>query len=258
MSKVPQIVVVTGAASGMGAAHVKKVAALGAHVCAVDIVDGSALVSGIVGEGGSASFHQLDVKDQAGWTDLIDEIRQEHGRLDGLVNNAGLARPGGIMDTTEEDWRLVMDVNLTSVLFAMRAAAPLMRDSGGGSIVNISSIVGLTGYRTAGYSSSKWALRGLTRTAASEFAPWNVRANTVLPGLIETPIIAHNPQQFIDSTIASTPAARVGRPEEVSAAVAFLLSTESSFMTGAEVVVDGGLSSNGLYWRIVNEANAET
>lgn len=165
-------------------------AADGWQVVLADVADCAPVVEKIRADGGSASGHALDVTDADQWTALVEELRATHGALHGLVNNAGISRRLRFMDTSHEVWRQVLAINLDGPFFGIQACAPLMRDSGGGSIVNISSIAGQIGYFSPSYSTSKWALRGLTKSAAGELAGWGIRVNSVHPGLVETPLLA--------------------------------------------------------------------
>jgi len=251
-----KVVLITGAAGGMGAGHARTLAADGWHVAVGDIVDTAPVVDEIVAAGGSATGHRLDVTDPADWARVIGEISTSFGALHGLVNNAGISRRRRFMDTTAETWRMVMAINLDGPFHGIQAAAPLMRDSGGGSIVNISSISGQIGYFSPSYSTSKWGLRGLTKSAAGELAAWGIRVNSVHPGLVETPLLA-GADSFVTSAVASVPAGRMAQPSEITSAVQFLLGDGSSYMTGAEMTVDGGLVSNGTYHRILEEMDGE-
>ncbi|TVT30216.1 SDR family oxidoreductase [Amycolatopsis rhizosphaerae] len=254
--RLPSTVLVTGAAAGMGAAHSRALAARGTHVCLADVADSAPLAREIIASGGSASVHELDVTEPAAWTRVVDEIRGSRGELGGLVNNAGISRRLGFLDTTDEIWDQVLRVNLFGPFYGMKAVAGLMRDSGGGSIVNISSIAGRIGYFSPAYSSSKWGLTGLSKAAAGNFARWGIRVNSVHPGLVATELLA-GADAFVTSAVASVPAGRMARPEEISETVLFLLSDRSSYLTGSEVTVDGGLVSNGLYHRIIAETAGE-
>lgn len=157
------------------------------------------------------------------------------------------------MDTSEEVWDRVMRVNLYGPFHGIQAAAPLMRDGGGGSIVNISSISGQIGYFSPSYSASKWGLTGLSKSAAGELAAWNIRVNSLHPGLVDTALLAGS-DAFAEAARRSIPAGRLGEPGEITDAVLFLLSDRSAYMTGSEITLDGGLVSNGLYHRILADA----
>ncbi|MBE1531834.1 SDR family NAD(P)-dependent oxidoreductase [Actinomadura algeriensis] len=252
----PGTVLVTGAAAGMGAGHARALGARGVHVCAADVADAGPVVAEIRAAGGSASAHELDVTDADAWARVIAEIRAERGELGGLVNNAGISRRLEFMDTTEDVWDRVLRINLYGPFHGMRAAAPLMRDSGGGSIVNISSVSGQIGYFSPAYSASKWGLTGLSKSAAGNFAAWGIRVNSVHPGLVGTGLL-DGADAFVASAVRSVPAGRMGRPEEITDAVLFLLSDRSTYLTGSEVTADGGLVSNGLYHRILADTGGD-
>jgi NAD(P)-dependent dehydrogenase (short-subunit alcohol dehydrogenase family) len=252
----PGVVLITGAASGMGAGHARALGARGVHVCVADVADSAPVVDAIRDAGGSASGHALDVTDAAAWARTVEEIRTAHGELGGLVNNAGISRRLEFLDTPDEVWDRVLRTNLSGPFYGMKAVAGLMRDSGGGSIVNISSISGLIGYFSPAYSSSKWGLTGLSKSAAGTFAQWGIRVNSVHPGLVDTALLDGS-AAFVQSAIGSIPAARLGRPDEITDVVLHLLSDRSTYMTGSEVTVDGGLVSNGLYHRILADAGGD-
>ena len=248
-------VAVTGAGSGMGRAEAQLLASLGAHVWVADIdsTAGEAVIDQIRDKGGAADFHRLDVTDPDAWSRFAEVIDAADGNLDGLVNNAGVSFRYGIEDTSVEDWRRVMAINLDSVFYGMRACAPLLKCNGGGSIVNISSIAGMLGYFAAAYGASKWGVRGLSKVGALEFAEHHVRVNSVHPGLVETPLLTSGTTEFVDESLKSVPAGRSADPDEVAETVAFLLSDRSPYITGTEIVIDGGLTSGGLYHRITRE-----
>jgi len=245
-------VLVTGAAGGMGRAEALALGAEGARVWVADLEEarGRDLADRIRRDGGWARSARLDVADPGGWRELRDLIGEEGGRLDGLVNNAGVSHRFGIEDTTDEDWRRVVEVNLSGVFYGMKYMAPLLRESGAASVVNVSSIAGMTGYFAAGYGASKWGVRGLSKVGALEFAGAGVRVNSLHPGLVDTPLLRSGSDDFVDESLRSVPAGRVADPEEIADVVLFLLSDASRYVTGAEMVVDGGLTSGGLYHRI--------
>ncbi|MCA1188837.1 MULTISPECIES: SDR family NAD(P)-dependent oxidoreductase [unclassified Saccharopolyspora] len=252
----PGVVLITGAAGGMGAAHARALGRRGVHVCLADVADPGEVTAEIAAAGGSASAHELDVTDPAAWTRVVAEIRDGRGELGGLVNNAGISRRLRFTETTAEVWEQVLRVNLHGPFHGMQAVAGLMRDSGGGSIVNISSISGQIGYFSPSYSASKWGLTGLSKSAAGDFARWDIRVNSVHPGLVGTALL-DGADAFVTSAVASIPAGRTGTPEEITEAVLFLLSDRSAYLTGSEMTVDGGLVSNGLYHRILADSGGD-
>ncbi len=231
-----KIVVVTGAASGQGAAEAAALAAEGAVVIATDLHDEPA-------EPPAGSYRKLDVSRAEDWARLVDWAQTEYGRLDGLVNNAGISFRARLDEIELADWDRVLAVNLTGTLLGIQSATRLMTN--GGSIVNVSSIAGLTGYHAAAYSVSKWGVRGLSRVASTELGPRGIRVNTIFPGFIDTPMTAGATEAFKTANIAQTPLGRAGQADEVAPLVVYLISDESSFVTGAEIVVDGGQVAHG-------------
>lgn len=250
-------VVVTGAGSGMGRVESLMLARRGAKVWVTDIsaATGEAVVGEILAGGGRADFHPLDVTSFESWSEMTRLIEAADGTLDGLVNNAGVSHRAGIEDTTIEAWHRVMEINLSSVFYGMKACAPLL-EPGGGSIVNVSSIAGMLGYFAAGYGASKWGVRGLSKVGALEFAEHQVRVNSIHPGLVDTPLLHSGSSTFVDTSLKSVPAGRVADAEEIAESVAFLLSDAARYITGTEIVVDGGLTSGGIYHRITGELTA--
>jgi 3alpha(or 20beta)-hydroxysteroid dehydrogenase len=234
-----KIVVVTGAAGGQGAAEAAMLAAEGALVVGTDV--GETASEPAVGV--TVAHRQLDVTRAEQWAALAQWLEESHGRVDGLVNNAGIPLRDRLEDVSLEDWNRVLAVNLTGPLLGMQALAPLMRS--GASIVNVSSVAAFTGYHAAGYTASKWGLRGLSRVASLELGIRGIRVNTILPGFVETPMTASAPPAFRTANIAEIPLGRTGRAEEVAPLVVYLISDESSFVNGAEIVIDGGQSAHG-------------
>jgi len=238
-----KIALVTGAGSGIGEACARVMAAHGATVIVSDVraEAGEAVARAI---GGPASFLPLDVTIPEQWDAVIDEIVSRHGGLDILVNNAGAGTGGGIERETIEGHRRVLDINVTGLWVGIRAALKAMDVRGGGSVINISSIDGLVGVEgLSTYVGSKFAVTGITRSLALELGARNIRVNAVHPGIIATPMVKKNAGAAMDrlqKAVARQPIARMGEPEEIANAVAFFASAESSFCTGASLVVDGG------------------
>ncbi|MCR9097193.1 MAG: glucose 1-dehydrogenase [bacterium] len=234
---------ISGAARGQGAAEARLFAELGARVVVADLLEdeGQAVVRSI---GSAARFARLDVVASEDWSRVVDFAEAEFGPVDVLVNNAGIAPAGSDLATTDEAlMRKVIDVNLIGVFLGMRAVFESMRAAGGGSIVNISSTAGMRGVdRAIPYSATKWAVRGMTKTAALEFGPHGIRVNSVHPGVIDTPMVSWDRlgPSAQSSVVSDLPIARIGSVEEVARMVAFLASDASSYSTGAEFVVDGG------------------
>lgn len=252
-----KIALITGAARGQGAAEAVLFAREGAKVLVTDLLDqeGEALVAEICRAGGFAAYHHLDVTQASEWASATEMAVQLFGGLDILINNAGANMRYQVSDTTPEIWEKLIDINLTGPLLGIQHCVPLMKMRGGGAIVNVGSLAGMMGHPTTAYSSAKWGLRGLTKSAAMEFARDGIRVNAMHPGLVETPIIDPKSPFFRELTIA-TPLGRPGRSEELAQVVLFLASDESSFVTGVDIPVDGGLCEFGSYSGIWKRAEA--
>ncbi|MEV0688142.1 SDR family NAD(P)-dependent oxidoreductase [Nocardia sp. NPDC050378] len=232
-----KVVVITGAGRGQGLEELRKVAADGGTPIAVDLAlsEESREIAAFAYEG--------EVGDAQTWTHLAETITGEFGRLDGLVNNAGIGARQTLLEVSPEQWDRALTVNLTGPLLAIQAMVPLMTE--GGSVVNVGSVAGLTGMRTTAYTVSKWGLRGLSQLAANELGDRGIRVNTVLPGYIDTPLVRQNPESFRIASLAQIPLGRVGQVTDIAPLVAFLLSDDASWISGAEIVVDGGQTSHG-------------
>ncbi|WP_372344955.1 glucose 1-dehydrogenase [Streptomyces sp. KL116D] len=233
-------VLVTGGARGIGAEVARTVVAAGGNAVMGDVLDdeGKALAAEL---GGAARYVHLDVTDEAEWQAAVAFATAEFGSVDGLVNNAGISTGMPFETESVERFRKVIEVNLVGVFAGMKTVVPAMKEAGGGSIVNISSAAGLMGLAlTSSYGASKWAVRGLTKIAAVEQGTSRIRVNSVHPGMTYTPMTAQVGIQQGDGNYPNTPMGRVGEADEIAKAVVFLLSDDSSYMTGAELAVDGG------------------
>jgi 3alpha(or 20beta)-hydroxysteroid dehydrogenase len=235
-----KIVVVTGAASGQGEAEAKLLAREGAKVVATDIHDSTNVFEGAQG---AIAYRRVDVASSDDWAALGDWLAAEHGRVDGLVNNAGIPFRDRLEEVSVADWDRVISINLTGPLLGIQTVVPLM--TAGGSIVNVSSVAGLTAHFGVAYTTSKWGLRGLSKVASLELGPRGIRVNTICPGYIETPMTASASPAFRDSSIRETPLGRTGTVDEVAPLVVYLISDESTYVSGTEIPIDGGLSSHG-------------
>jgi 3alpha(or 20beta)-hydroxysteroid dehydrogenase len=231
-----KVALISGGARGMGASHARLLVAEGAQVVVADILDdeGRSLVEEL---GAAARYVHLDVTQPADWASATATAVQEFGALNVLVNNAGIINYGPLKTFDLTKWQKILDVNVTGTLLGIQAVVDPMIAAGGGSIINISSIEGLRGAAWVhGYVTSKWAVRGLTKSAALELAPDKIRVNSIHPGFIRTAMTEKLPQEAL-----SIPLGRSGEPQDVSTFVLFLASDESSYATAAEFVVDGGL-----------------
>ena len=231
-----KVALISGGARGMGAADARMLVAEGGKVVIGDILDdeGAALAAEL---GDAARYVHLDVTDADQWTAAVQTAVEAFGRLNVLVNNAGIVALGKIGQFDMAKWQQVIDVNLTGTFLGMQAVVESMKAAGGGSIINVSSIEGLRGAPLVHpYVASKWAVRGLAKSAAIELGKDNIRVNSLHPGFIRTPMTKHFPDDMV-----TAPLGRPGQPDEVANFVVFLASDESSFATGSEFVVDGGL-----------------
>ncbi len=245
-----KVALVTGAAMGMGKTHSELLAREGAHVFVTDrdVAAGEAVAKGIVAAGGKADFIKHDVASEDDWNNAIATVRQKAGRLDILVNNAGILILKPLHETSPEEFDRTMNINVKGVYLGIRAAVPLMKESGKASIINISSIYGIVGAAMAGaYITSKGAVRLMTKSCAVDLIQFGIRVNSVHPGVIDTPMtkdLLNGDPETRKAVMGPTLFDRPCQPGEVSNAVLFLASDEASFVHGAEMVVDGGYTAN--------------
>jgi NAD(P)-dependent dehydrogenase (short-subunit alcohol dehydrogenase family) len=246
-----KVVLISGAARGQGAAEARLCAAQGASVVLGDVLDeqGEQVAREIRDAGGVARYLHLDISREADWERAVTLAVDEHGALHGLVNNAAILRTETLVETTPEIWAEVIAVNQTGPYLGMRSAVPALRRAGGGSIVNVSSVMawlGSAGGVTFAYGATKGAVTAMTKAAAMELAPLGIRVNSLHPGAIDTPMAAAGSaaDERVDDAamVAMSPLGRVGQSDEVAWAAVFLLSEEASFVTGSAMVVDGGYS----------------
>jgi NAD(P)-dependent dehydrogenase (short-subunit alcohol dehydrogenase family) len=248
-----KVALVTGAASGLGAESARRLAREGAAVLLTDLAAeaGEAVTRDILAAGGQAAFVTHDVTSETDWRAAVETAVKRFGRLTVLVNNAGISGgPPDLMTHSLEDWRRILSVNLDGVFLGLRHAGPAIAAAGGGSVINLSSILGKVAIAgAAAYCASKGGVLMLTKAAALEWAPLNIRVNSIHPGFIDTPMVssalreAPNGNEMTELIIARHALARLGQPREIADVVVFLASDESSFMTGSEMVVDGGYTA---------------
>jgi 3alpha(or 20beta)-hydroxysteroid dehydrogenase len=245
-----RVILISGAARGQGEAEARLFVAEGASVVLGDVLDdeGAAVAKDL---GDAARYVHLDVTKEADWTAAVAEANAAFGKLDGLINNAGILQFGAIVDTSLDDYMKIVNVNQVGVFLGMRAAIPSLVAAGGGTIVNTSSTNGLQGVAgMIGYTATKFAVRGMTKAAALELGHSGIRVNSIHPGGIDTPMVRPDNVEGLvsDDTssgdiYAALPAGRVGQPEEVAKLALFLSCSDSSYSTGSEFVIDGGMTA---------------
>jgi NAD(P)-dependent dehydrogenase (short-subunit alcohol dehydrogenase family) len=244
-----KVALVTGSGSGMGRASAAAFAAAGASVAVADIdpEGGRQTVQQIEADGGTATFFEVDVSSELAVARLIEDVEAHYGALDIAHNNAGIeADLVPMADLSGDAWRRLIDINLSSVFYSMKAEIPAMVRRGGGAIVNTASASGLIGgYQHSDYVASKHGVVGLTKAAAMDYATQAVRVNSICPGLIETPFIGELPRPAIDRLMLATPMTRMGQPAEIAQAVLWLCSDAASYVTGHALAVDGGVALGG-------------
>jgi cyclopentanol dehydrogenase len=244
-----KVVVISGGARGQGAAEARLLAMEGAKVVFGDVLDveGRKVEAEIRELGADATYVHLDVTREADWRTAVETAVNTYGKLDILVNNAGILIRKGIEDTSEAEWDRIMAVNAKGVFLGTKCAIPAMRQAGGGSIVNISSTAGLVGspYGSAAYTASKGAVRLFTKVTAIQHAKDNIRCNSVHPGPIDTPMIQDSlaDPTWHEERMRRLPLGRIGKPEDIAYGVLYLACDESSFVTGSELVIDGGTTA---------------
>lgn len=237
-----KVAIITGAARGQGEAEARLLAAYGARVVLTDVLaeQGRAVAADI---GDSALFVEHDVASEAGWAHVVDAAVSAFGSVNVLVNNAAISRPLKLEDTDLATYQHIIGVNQVGVFLGMRAVLEPMKRAGGGAIINVASVAGLQGTSTLfAYTASKWAVRGMSKSAALELARYNIRVNVINPGVIDTPINYDNPDRMNQVLVQTTPMRRMGEPSEIAEAVLFIASDAASFATGADFTIDGGMS----------------
>ena len=241
-----KVALISGGSKGQGAAEAKLFAQEGAKVVLADILDdeGKKVEAEINETGGEAMYLHLDVTSEAGWAAAVKAAGDNYGKLDILVNNAGILLRKGVEETSAEEWDRIQDVNSKGVFLGVKAAIPAMREAGGGSIINISSIAGLRGSTSTAYGASKGLVRLLTKSTAVQYGPEGIRCNSVHPGIIETDMT----EEMLDSAgreqwLTRTPLRIIANAHDVALGVLYLASDESRYVTGSELVIDGGITA---------------
>jgi 3alpha(or 20beta)-hydroxysteroid dehydrogenase len=238
------VALITGGARGQGAAEGRLFAAEGATVVLTDVLDDNGKQTAAdIGDAASYLHHDVTAEDE--WTSVVEQVTADHGRIDVLVNNAGIFQMAPMLTISLDDYRRIIDVNQVGVFLGMKAVAPTMVAQTSGSIINISSVAGLRGSpMTIAYTASKFAVRGMTKVASHELAPSGVRVNSIHPGIIETPMLDEFDRWGVSERIAERiPIGRTAPPDEVAKLALFLASDDSTYCTGAEFVVDGGMTA---------------
>ena len=238
-----KVALITGGARGQGAAEAQLFIEAGAQVVITDILDaeGAATAERL---GDACTFLHHDVSSEAEWTSVVEAVMAQHGHIEVLVNNAGIFVTKGLQDTSMELWNQMLAINQTGVFLGMKTVAPVMKENGVGSIINISSIAGMKSAAGAhAYAATKWAVRGMSKSAAVELGPSGIRVNSVHPGIIDTDMLQQFGPGVRERLETQIPMERVASADEVALLVQFLASDDSSYCTGQEFVVDGGITS---------------
>lgn len=245
-----KVALITGAARGQGAAEARLFAQHGAQVIVADVLEKEARA--VCAEiGARAEFMRLDVSDESQWEQVVAAIEKKYRKLDVLVNNAAILKTAPLLETKSEDFQAVFAVNQLGCFLGMKLGGALMAQGGGGSIINISSTGGMVGVPQAvGYTASKFAVRGMTKTAALDLARFNIRVNSIHPGTVDTPMVRSQenfPDINMDAVCAKLPIPRAGTPVDIARMALYLASDESGYSTGSEFVVDGGLTAGDTF-----------
>ncbi len=251
-----KVALISGAARGQGAEEARLFVELGARVVIGDILDGEGEATS-ASIGSQAAYCPLDVTREGSWERAVKVAVDQFGKLDVLVNNAGIADGGSVKDADSQVFMRVVEVNQLGVLLGMKAVVPAMSAEGGGSIINIASTASFRGVMgSVPYAATKWAVRGMTKTAAMELGPLNIRVNSVHPGVIDTAMVGWErfPDSVRESVVGDLPIPRIGKTAEVAKMVAFLASDASSYSTGSEFIVDGGSLAGKPLFRNVSNA----
>lgn len=237
-----KVVIITGGAQGMGKLHAEKALSEGAKVVITDINESVGQVTAqSLGE--DVLFIQHDVSKESDWQHVVDTVMSRFERIDVLINNAGITYQKSIDDVSLEDYMKIVNINQVSVFLGIKVVSPIMKQQELGSIINISSMNGLVG-GAIGYTDTKFAVRGMTKAAARELSPYNIRVNSVHPGVIQTPMLEEDSvKEAVNAFKKTIPMRRIAQPEEVSNLVCFLASDEASYSTGSEFVIDGGMTA---------------
>ena len=253
-----KVILVTGASSGLGLADVIEFVKEDAETIIMlsdneQDLKRSAIEARKYGNAEILTY-RVDVSKEEEWICFLREIRGKVNRIDVLVNNAGINKRDTYAECTLEDWEKIVSVNQTGVFLGTKYCLDLLKKSGNSSIINMSSITGLTGYYAIAYTATKWAVRGMTKSASMEFGKWGIRVNSVLPGFINTPL-NESINAVIEASNEMNALGRAGEPGEIAKAVLFLASDESSYITGSEIIIDGGLTSGGQFKAIADKLN---
>lgn len=239
---------VTGGARGLGAAIVRRLAKENAKVIIADVLiaEGKLLASELSAQNKDAIFFELDVTSEDCWSEIVLKIESQYGRLDILVNNAAIIIRKRLSDQTLAEWQTAMSVNVAGVFLGVKHCRSLLKKSISASIVNLSSTAGIVAHHDPSYTASKWAVRGLTKSMALELSADGIRVNSVHPSTIATPLTATAPKGHLEANRYAIPMGREAQPDEIANIIAFLASPQSAYMTGSEVVADGGMTSTGV------------